>query len=118
MEIAMKMLVTAALIGGLGLAVPATGMSQELMPEGADIRIVPVSVVGGVVDGLRADAFAGTDVQEVQWIGQNDPLLDRALDRRNVDISEVDAIYTDLNGTYWVFVDLADDDDQQDETPA
>jgi hypothetical protein len=85
----------------------------NLINESTDIRIINVAQVGGSVDAIRAAAVAGVDVQATLHtaVGGNS-FISKKLEDEGFENGDVVAVYMDVNGVFWVYVDEDDEDDQ------
>jgi hypothetical protein len=108
---------TIALIAtaGLALVLSTNAFAAPLSSVGAidattDIRIMPMSALGSV-DSQRAAAVAGGDVVQLQFVGRpTNPALKGELGNDGLEIADLVALYSDMDGVVWAFVNPSSDD--------
>jgi hypothetical protein len=99
-------LALAAILGlsfaGSAIAEPLTSVSE--IRRATDVRVMLLSPLG-VVDGRRAEAVAGLDVVQLQFVGHpTNQALERELVNVGFDMDHLVALYSDVDGKVWAYV--------------
>jgi len=95
------------------LAAPLTSVSQI----GADTEIRVLSTARtGSIEGRRAAAIAGLDVNELRFVGlPTNAALEDELEDEGYEMGDLVKLYTDMNGVIWAYVHPEKEDKEEDE---